>query len=279
MPYYGWLGIGLIAINWILNWSLDGLRTQWLFFPQWLGYCLVIDGLVFLRRGTSMLKRSPLGFMALFLISVPGWWLFELINERTQNWHYLGAEYFTPLQYGFFASLSFSTVMPAVFGTAELVSTFGFIKRIRRGVRIIPSPATLIVFFGLGALMLALMLLWPRYFFAFVWLSVFFMIEPLNVVLKNETLAQYTAVGDWRPVISLWIGCLICGFFWEMWNYLAYPKWIYSVPFVDYFRIFEMPVLGYGGYMPFALELYALFHLIVGVFNLRSLRCLVQIAQ
>jgi len=28
-----------------------------------------------------------------------------------------------------------------------------------------------------------------------------------------------------------------------------------------------MPSLGYGGYLPFALELYALYHLLVGLFG------------
>jgi hypothetical protein len=31
-------------------------------------------------------------------------------------------------------------------------------------------------------------------------------------------------------------------------------KWEYTLPFVHRFRIFEMPVLGYAGYLPFGLE-------------------------
>jgi hypothetical protein len=53
-----------------------------------------------------------------------------------------------------------------------------------------------------------------------------------------------------------------------MWNYYAYPKWVYHVPFVDFWRIFEMPLLGYGGYLPFAMELFALYHLVVGLLGL-----------
>jgi hypothetical protein len=30
-----------------------------------------------------------------------------------------------------------------------------------------------------------------------------------------------------------------------------------------------MPLLGYGGYLPFALELYALYHLVAGTFGRR----------
>jgi hypothetical protein len=43
-----------------------------------------------------------------------------------------------------------------------------------------------------------------------------------------------------------------------MWNYYSFPKWTYHIPGLDFLRIFEMPLLGFGGYVPFALELYAL---------------------
>ena len=61
------------------------------------------------------------------------------------------------------------------------------------------------------------------------------------------------ADGDWRPVVSAAMAALICGFFWEMWNYYSLAKWIYSVPYVHRFEIFEMPILGYMGYLPFGL--------------------------
>lgn len=47
---------------------------------------------------------------------------------------------------------------------------------------------------------------------------------------------------------------LACGGFWEMWNFHSYPKWIYTVPGVDCWHVFEMPLLGYAGYWPFGLE-------------------------
>jgi hypothetical protein len=37
---------------------------------------------------------------------------------------------------------------------------------------------------------------------------------------------------------------------------------VYHVPFVDFWRIFEMPLLGYGGYLVFAWELFALYGLV-----------------
>jgi hypothetical protein len=37
------------------------------------------------------------------------------------------------------------------------------------------------------------------------------------------------------------------------------PKWIYHVPLVPQQRLFEMPYLGYAGYLPFALECFAVY--------------------
>jgi hypothetical protein len=116
-----------------------------------------------------------------------------------------------------------------------------------------------------------LMWLWPNIFFPFIWLSPYFIIEPLNIWLGNRSLVDWTKVGDWRPVVSLWLGVLMTAFFWEMWNYFSYPKWIYHVAWGGWFHIFEMPLLGYGGYLPFALELYAIYHLVIRVFGNRSI--------
>ena len=261
---HGWLGLGLIIIFWVLNWSLSGLRTHWGFFPLWLGYCLTVDALVLKRKGTSLLTRSPRAYVGLFIISVPSWWFFEIMNWRIQNWYYDGRQYLSDWEYVILASLSFSTVMPAVFGTAELVSTFDWLKRLRHGPIVTPTRATLLGVYMVGCLGLALLLIWPLYFFPFLWLSVYFILEPINIWLGNRSLARYTSERDWRPVLSLWVGSLICGFFWEMWNFFSYPKWIYRVPYVDFLHVFEMPLLGYGGYLPFALELFSLYHLIMG---------------
>ena len=264
-PLHGWLGLGLIVIFWVLNWTLSGPRTHWGFFPLWLGYCLTLDGLVFWRTGTSLLMRSPRRYVGLFLVSTPVWWIFELFNIRLQNWIYMGAEIFTPLEYAFWTTLSFTTVIPAVFGSAEFFASFDFVKSLKPGLVIGTDKRTTLIFFLLGWIMLVLILIWPRRFFGFVWLSVYFILEPINIWLGNRSLANWTQQGDWRPVIALWLGVLLTAFFWEMWNYYSYPKWIYDVPWGDWLHIFEMPLLGYGGYLPFALELYALYHSIAGL--------------
>jgi hypothetical protein len=51
---------------------------------------------------------------------------------------------------------------------------------------------------------------------------------------------------------------LICGGLWEFWNFWASAKWIYTVPWVGEVKLFEMPVLGFFGFPPFAEECYVI---------------------
>jgi hypothetical protein len=264
-PLHGWLGLLLVLLFWGINWKVTGLRTYWAFFPLWLGYCLAVDGMVYWRTGTSLLTRDRRKYVGLFIVSAPIWWAFEALNLRTQNWIYIGAEAFSPRVYAFWTTLCFTTVVPAVFGSAELIASLGFVKRLKPGAVIGSGKRTTIAFFILGWTMLALLLVWPTVFFPFIWFSLYFILEPVNVWLGNRSLTDWTRKGDWRPVVALWLGVLLTAFFWEMWNYYSYPKWVYHVAWGNWLHVFEMPLLGYGGYLPFALELYAFHHIIMGL--------------
>ena len=254
----GWAGVFLLATCWPLNWMLPGMRTAYLFFPLWLGYILLVDALVLARTGSSLWTRSHLSFVLLFVVSSPVWWLFEAVNGRTQNWEYLGSENFTRAEYYLLCTICFSTVMPAVFETAELARTFGWIERVPAGRRITPTRHVCLGLFLAGLVMLVFTLLWPRWFYPFLWISLVLLLEPMNRWLGRQSFLEWLQRGDWRPIISLSLGALICGFFWELWNYWSFPKWIYHTPGAQFLHLFEMPLLGYGGYIPFALELYAL---------------------
>ena len=254
----GWLGLFLVAVCWPLNWTLPGARTAYLFFPLWLGYILIVDALVFSRNGSSLWTRSRRDFILLFVLSAPAWWLFEIINNRTGNWQYLGADGFTPLENRLLCTLSFSTVMPAVFETAELVRTFRWVKSLRPWIRVPDTQRVNQGLFVAGVIMVIATLLWPKFFYPCVWISLVLILEPVNRWLGRRRLLQWLEQGDWRPVISLSLGALICGFFWEMWNEWSWPRWIYHTPGAGFLHVFQMPLLGYGGYIPFALELFAL---------------------
>ena len=257
-PAHGWIGLVLLAVCWPLNWTLPGIRTAYLFFPLWLGYILVVDALVQVRTGNSISTTSRKNFVLMFVVSAPVWWLFELINLRTANWEYLGRELFSSFQFNLLSTISFSIVVPAVFETAALIRSFDWMQRLRTGPRVAATSGVFLGLFAIGLAMLSAMLVWPKIFYPFAWTALVFILEPINYWTGRAYFLKELRQGDWRTVTSLLLAALVCGLFWEMWNYYSFPKWIYHIPVLGFWRIFEMPLLGYGGYLPFALELYAL---------------------
>lgn len=270
-PAYGYLGLLLLLIFWYIMWSWAGLRAHWAFFPLWLGYILLVNACTECLKGHSLIRRSFKAWLGLFVVSAPVWWIFEWLNYRAQYWTYTEVESFTPLAFNLLATLNFSTVLPAVFGTAELIGALVPGQQWQHGPKWGAQPWFRRFFFLTGVGMLVSFYLWPQYGAAFLWMSLFFILDPINFHFGFISLLRESAHGHWRTVIVLWIASLVCGFFWEMWNYWAAPKWVYHVPFVDFWHVFEMPVLGYLGYLPFALELYAMYHLFLGLAGKPSL--------
>ncbi len=265
VPPHLLIGLALAGFFWFASWTHLGLLGEYAFFPQWLGYILTVDALVALRKGHSLLTRAPREFAALFLFSAPVWWFFEGMNNFVLNWHYLGAESYSAAQIIVVSTVSFSTVVPAIFETAELVSTFPFIERLRTRRNFAISPRWLWLAMYAGAIGFAGIVLAPHVAFPLTWVWLLLLVDPLNFLRGRASLIEQISRGDWRRVVALAIAGAVCGFFWEMWNFYAWPKWYYTVPLIGFVKIFEMPLLGYGGYWPFAWELYALYHLFWGV--------------
>jgi len=116
------------------------------------------------------------------------------------------------------------------------------------------------VFIGVISIFLIINL--PRIFFPLVWLCFIFLLEPINYWLGNETLLKDLEKKDWTRFWS-WISAgLTAGFFWEFWNFWANSRWEYSLSYLDFWRFFEMPVFGYTGFLPFALEVFALYQIL-----------------
>ena len=87
-----------------------------------------------------------------------------------------------------------------------------------------------------------------------MWIAPFVIIVSARTLAGNPTILGETTRGEWNQVVSHALSALVCGFFWEMWNFYSLAKWHYSIPFVHGVEIFEMPVLGYFGYLPFGIE-------------------------
>ncbi|MGH7165896.1 MAG: hypothetical protein ACREIS_10285 [Nitrospiraceae bacterium] len=269
-PWWGWLGVILTTVAWVLAWSRFGLfegLQRHTFTPLWIGYILVINALTFRRSGRCMLKDRPGYLLALFPLSAAFWWFFEYLNRFVQNWYYVGISEFSPVEYVWYATPPFSTVLPAVLGTTEWLSTYPRLSLALQNLR--PMRIKHATMLGWVVLLLASAGLmgigiWPDSLFPLLWVSPLLVIVSLQVVSGEETIFSVVQRGDWRPVWIPALAALLCGFFWEMWNFRSLAHWEYAVPFVHRVQLFEMPLLGYAGYLPFGLECVVIASLLPG---------------
>lgn len=259
-------GLGLIAVFWWLNWQSFRLGpvTVWAFFPLWLGYILTADGLAAVMRGTSLFERDRRRFFELFLYSIPLWWLFEYMNVFLTNWTYVGGEGVHPAARFVFASLSFSTVIPAVFVTAELLAP-SMPAWLAGGPRRNATPRVLAAAVVSGFVLFAAITIAPQLFYPAAWLCVVLVVDPMSHALGWPSVTSRIARGDWRLAVTMAVAALVCGFFWELWNVHSSPKWIYNIPYLGVGKVFEMPILGFGGYLPFGLEVYCVYCFLAGL--------------
>jgi hypothetical protein len=258
-PLWGWLGVAIMFISWIVAWS----RFMWFepfqeftFTPLWLSFILVINALTYRRTGQCLLINHTQYFLALFLVSAVFWWSFEYLNRFIGNWYYVGITGFGPGHYFAFATLPFSTVLPTVLGTAEWLNTFPRISADLNCFKplTIPSPKVLSMSLVIaGAVGLTALAIWPKTLSFLVWLLPILLVLGLQSLTEKPDLLIDIEAGDWRRIWILAVAGLICGVFWEMWNSNSLAHWKYSVPYVQRFEIFEMPLLGYAGYLPFGI--------------------------
>jgi hypothetical protein len=259
-PWWGSVGVMLGVVFWVLAWT----RLPWFsrfqrytFTPLWLSYILVVNALGYRRTGHCMLIDRPRFFLLLFPVSAMFWWFFEYLNRFVQNWYYEGAEGMSGLEYFLSATLPFSTVLPAVLGTYDLLASSpragaGLDRFVR--IRLGRPRAAGVAGLCLSGFGLAGVGLWPSFFFPLLWVSPVLILVSLQAIRGRRTVLSPIAAGDWRRLYLLGMSALCCGFFWEMWNGYSLARWVYSIPFVHRFKIFEMPLLGYMGYLPFGVE-------------------------
>ncbi len=241
----------------------------------WTGFILFADGLVWRARRDSWIRSSPREFVALAIVSIPLWLVFEVYNRYIDNWSYTGLPENLPLR-SFAYAWSFATIWPAIFEGAELIGVWrGRAARVedarREDARLKPratksagagrgfSRASL-ASIAIGAAMLVWPLAWPsRYLAAPVWLGFIFLLDPLNARLGGESL-----LADWRAgrpdrLVNLLLSGMLCGVLWEFWNYWARAKWHYTVPILEHVKLFEMPLPGYLGFPALALECFTMY--------------------
>lgn len=251
------LGMFGFAGNYI---GIEPIHNVFYLFAWWT-YIFFVDVAIFRIKGDSLIISRTEEFVYLALWSAFIWFLFELANLRLANWHYVYVPADRTMRWTGYL-IAYATVLPGIFETAELLETLGLFRNLKTRRRLAVTPGLLRKFTIAGWIALALPLIWPRWFFALIWVAFIFLAEPLNYRLGLRSLLKELERGDRRRPFLLLSAGLICGFLWELWNYSAGAKWIYTVPLVGDLKLFEMPVAGYIGFPVFALECYAMYNLI-----------------
>ena len=256
-PWWGWGGACLCAASWILAWG----RFPWMdrfqahtFTPLWIAFILLVNAFTVRRTGRCLMLSRTRSFLLLFPASAGFWWSFEYLNRFVGNWRYAGVAGFGAGEYFLFATLPFSTVLPAVLSIRELLLSFPrFDRAFRDWHRFAPGrpgaaalAALLLSCAGLFAVGIV-----PDAAFPLVWVAPPALLISIAVLRGERHILSGIGSGDWRFPVSSVLAALVCGFFWELWNFGSNAKWIYDIPYVDALHVFEMPLLGYAGYVPF----------------------------
>jgi hypothetical protein len=269
MKLYGWLGLLLLVVSeYCLLHKIEPFAT-WFYCFAWWSYILLADSVLLKIRGRSLLYSRRREFWTMLPISIFVWLIFEAFNFRIQNWSY-SVVAMEAWQRWIGYLVSYATVLPGIFITADLVELLwkpssGPAASEHAFLYSPETPRHSPLWIAFGLCMTVAPLVWPRYFFPAVWVGPIFLLNPLLGHLGIRALSFDLRSGDRRRIWCLMLAGLICGVLWEFWNYWAGSKWIYSVPFFGEWKVFEMPALGFLGFLPFALECWIIYHLFVAV--------------
>jgi len=256
-------GAGLVTLFIAALMLFQGVEpfASWFYCFAWWAYILIADSIIYELKGDSLIISRTREFLWLIPWSVVLWLIFELLNIIMKNWYYANVIDYLPARWVGYA-IAYSTVLPGIFETAELLAVLGLFSRRGKGRQICPEKKWLLVSCIGGVLFFITPLLFPRYCFPLIWLSFVFLFEPVNYWLGGKSLLKELEKGDWQKIYTLITAGMICGLLWEFWNYWAKTKWIYTVPFLQDFKLFEMPALGYLGFPPFAVGCYVFYNFI-----------------
>jgi hypothetical protein len=262
-PGYGYLGLAIMLIGEALMFAKIEPVYTWFTPLQWTGYILFLDAVLARRRGESFIFDRTGEFFFLLTVSIACWFLFEAYNLHLRNWeyHHLPENLWLRLMALFWA---FATIFPGILMTSEVLDEFGVFSNAKFSPVAIPN-CFYHVLLVVGVLFCTVPVLvsaqFAQYLFAFVWVGYVFFLEPINYRLGLPSLFRDLENGSIQKLLSLFLSGLICGILWEFWNYWAGAKWVYTLPYLNKPKIFEMPLAGFLGFLPFAVECFVMWQL------------------
>ncbi len=272
---HGLLGIALIIFAQIMVLlRIEPIAT--FYIPIiWSGYILLVDSIVYLLKGGSLLADQKLKFLQMFLISISFWFLFEIYNQVMPGWNYRNLPSRTTAFV--MGSLSFATIVPAVLETFELIQQLHLFGQIKLDTRFLKNKYVINIFFVTGIVFLVSpFIIISPFVWMLVWSGFVLLIDPILYLMHDEkSLIMLAKKKKFNTFFSLILAGTVCGVLWEFWNSTARTGWYYtwqqSLPFIFQIKLFEMPILGYIGYWPFALELYVMYRFVRLIFSKKGL--------
>lgn len=253
--------IALLALGaaWVLNGAGVEPVPTWFYIFAWYPTLILLDAGARRRDGRPSLFGDPWRALSLGGWSAAIWLVFEAANFRLRNWYYVFLPAAMPERWAGIL-LSFATVVPAVVLVERWLAGWGIGHRWRsRPVRARPWEPAAAAFLG-GAMGIGALLL-PDLLFPLVWGAAWLIADPFVRRHRPEwSLLRDIERGDWGRIGRLMLGGMLIGMLWEFFNFSARARWIYTVPWLEHTKLFEMPPVGFLGFPFFALEAWAMYH-------------------
>ena len=211
----------------------------------------ILDALSIRRWNASLMRANPKWFWG---IVVPGsvlfWLFFEFLNLLWPQWRYL---YAPPnhVAAAILSFLSYSTVIPLVMEVFWLLhGPDDLLGLTPRWKAIMARNGWAFPTFGIALLMLFLL---DRSFVTVqvMWCVPFVLFLPFLPAREGPPPAHSSKIRGLRAIPAIILAAFLSGLIWETGNYWARTKWDYLL-LRDAPHLFQMPLAGYLGYIPFA---------------------------
>lgn len=275
IPVWFWIGIPINLLGLIPMWAKfdSGPLLNWALVPLFWGFIFMQDGLVYyVSRGRSLFATRPQILVAIAVSSALGWLFYEYMNFFiNENWYYPAGANIKPEIFLIYSSLGSTALLTMALQWFMLLLSMPKLRvKYTKGPKLQFSKKVWIFIMVCTGILLFLNRFYPNQLFGVFWLlpAIFIMcaLEIAGIWSPFTPLKD----GDWSALSLPALASFIQGFVYEGWNYYsaqhiageAIPHtenpafWLYDIPYVNAFHIFEMPVLGFWGYFPFGIYCY-----------------------
>lgn len=257
LPAHAVAGLASMVAFELVLFSGNSFVGRWFTPIQWTGLILFLDGLHKRNSGRSWITGHFWEFMTLCVISIGSWLIFEWYNLYLKNWTYLNLPDNLWIRYTGYA-WAFATISPGMFLIYVTLDDL-FPGSDPASPPLLPDPV-FYSFVAVGLACLVVPLIWPSTWMTpLVWMGFAFFLDPINGRLGRRSILSEFFTGHFRSMPLFFLAGLIAGLLWEFWNYWAVSRWEYDVPYWGHIKLFEMPVLGFLGFMPFIIESLAIY--------------------